>query len=52
MRNCCVATPFKGVRVYVHLVMAMPGSETILEELMCSILGPPATGWSSCKNCG
>lgn len=33
-----VATPFKGVRVYVRSAMGMPGSETSLEELMCRVL--------------
>ncbi|KAK2551997.1 hypothetical protein P5673_027003 [Acropora cervicornis] len=39
MKYCGVATPFKGVRVYVRSAMGMPGSETALEELMCRILG-------------
>ena len=33
MKYCGVATPFKGVRVYVRSAMGMPGSETALEEL-------------------
>ena len=40
MKNCDVATPFKGVRVYVRSAMGMPGSENALEEVMCRILGP------------
>ncbi|XP_067017962.1 uncharacterized protein [Acropora muricata] len=39
MKYCGVATPFKGVRVYVRSAVGMPGSETALEELMCRILG-------------
>ena len=39
MKYCGVATPFKGVRVYVRCAMGMPGSETALEELMCRVLG-------------
>ena len=39
MKYCGVATPFKGVRVYVRYAMGMPGSETALEELMCRVLG-------------
>ena len=39
MRYCGVATPFRGVRVYTRCAMGMPGSETALEELMCSVLG-------------
>ena len=34
MKFCGVATPFRGVRVYVRSAMGMPGSETALEELM------------------
>ena len=40
MKYCGVATPFKGVRVYTRSAMGMPGSETVLEELMCRVLGP------------
>ena len=40
MKYCGVATPFKGVRVYVRSAMGMPGSETALEEVMCRVLGP------------
>jgi len=39
IKYCGVATPFKGVRVYVRASMGMPGSEVALEELMCRILG-------------
>ena len=39
MHYCGVATPFRGVRVYVRCAMGMPGSETALEELMCRVLG-------------
>ena len=39
LKYCGVATPFKGVRVYVRSAMGMPGSETALEELMCRVLG-------------
>ncbi|XP_033749128.1 uncharacterized protein LOC117333788 [Pecten maximus] len=39
MEYCCVATPYKGVRVYVRSAMGMPGSETALEELTCQVLG-------------
>ena len=39
MKYCGVATPFKGVRVYVRSAMAMSGSETALEELMRRVLG-------------
>ena len=36
VKYCGVATPFKGVRVYMHSAM---GSETALEELRCHVLG-------------
>ena len=39
MKYCGVATPFRGIRVYVRCAMGMPGSEAALEELMCRILG-------------
>ena len=39
MKYCGVATPFRGIRVYVRSAMGMPGSETALEELMCRVLG-------------
>ena len=39
MKYCGVATPFKGVRVYVRSGIGMPGSETALEELICRVLG-------------
>ena len=38
MKYCGVVTPFKGVRVYTHCAMEMPGSEKALEELMCRVL--------------
>ena len=38
--KCCgVTTPYKGIRVYTHSAMGMPGSETCLEELMSRVLG-------------
>ena len=39
MKFCGVATPFKGIRVYVRSAMGMPGSESALEEVMCRVLG-------------
>jgi hypothetical protein len=39
MKYCGVATPFRGVRVYTRSAMGMPGSETVLEELLCLCLG-------------
>ena len=39
MKYCGVATPYKGIRVYTRSAMAMPGSETCLEELMSRVLG-------------
>ena len=38
MKYCGVATPVRGVRVYVRSAMGMPGSETAL-ELTCRVLG-------------
>lgn len=38
MKYCGVATPFKGVRVYVLSAMGIPGSGTALEEFMCRVL--------------
>ena len=38
LKYCGVATPFRGVRLYTHCAMGMPGSETALEELMCRVL--------------
>ena len=38
MKYCGVATPYKGVQVYVRSAMGMPGSETALEEVMCRVL--------------
>ena len=39
MKFCGVTTPFKGIRVYTRCAMGMPGSETVLEELISRILG-------------
>ena len=39
LKYCGVATPFRGIRVYTRSAMGMPGSETVLEELMCRVLG-------------
>ena len=39
MKFCGVATPYKGIRVYTRAAMGMPGSETVLEELMSRVLG-------------
>jgi hypothetical protein len=39
MTYCGVVIPFRGVRVYARSAMGMPGSETILEELTCRVLG-------------
>lgn len=39
MKNCGVATPFRGVRVYARSAMGMPDSETALEVLTCRVLG-------------
>ena len=39
LKYCGVVTPFRGVRVYTHCAMGMPGSETALEERMCRVLG-------------
>lgn len=39
MKNCGIATPYRGVRVYTRCARGMPGSETALEELMCRVLG-------------
>ena len=38
-KYCGVVIPFRGVRVYTRCAMGMPGSETVLEELMCRVLG-------------
>jgi len=38
-KYCGVVTPFKGIRIYKRCAMGMPGSESILEELMSRILG-------------
>ena len=39
LKYCGVATPFRGICVYTRSAMGMPGSETALEEMMCSVLG-------------
>ena len=39
MKYCGVVMPLKGVHVYARSAMGMPGSETALGELMCSVLG-------------
>ena len=39
MKYCGVVTPSKGVCVFTHCAMGIPGSETALEELMCRVLG-------------
>ena len=39
MKYCGISTPFKGVRIYTRSAMGMPGSETVLEELMSRVLG-------------
>ena len=39
MKYCGAATPFHGIRLYARSAMGMPGSETLLEELMCRVLG-------------
>ena len=39
MKYCGVLTPFKGVRVYARSAMGIPGSETVLEQLICHVLG-------------
>ena len=49
VKYCGVATPFKGVRVYVRSAMGMPGSETALEELMCRVLLTYYMKGSVCK---
>ena len=38
-KYCGVVTPFRGMRVYLRSAMGMPGSESVLEELMSRILG-------------
>ena len=40
MKYCVVATPFKGVGVYVRSARGMAGLETALKEVMCRVLGP------------
>ena len=39
MKYLATVTPFKGLRVYTTLVMGMPGSSEILQELMSRIFG-------------
>lgn len=39
MKYCGVVNPYRGVRVYTHSAMGMPGPETALEELTCRVLG-------------
>ena len=39
IKFCGIATPYKGIRLYTRCAMAMPGSETALEELMSRVLG-------------
>ena len=36
---CGVVTPFRGMRVYLRCAMGMPGSESVLKELMSRVLG-------------
>ena len=38
IKYCGVATPFKGVRVYVRSAMGMPGSKTALRNLCAEFL--------------
>ncbi len=41
------ATPFKGLRVYSTIVMGMPGSSELLQELLSRVLGDEMTeGWT------
>lgn len=49
LKYCGVATPYRGIRVYVRSAMGMPGSETALEELMCRILGDELVSGSVAK---
>ena len=47
MPYLATVTPFKGIRVYTTLVMGMPGSSEILQELMSRIFGAEMTeGWA------
>ena len=39
LKYCGVATPFRRIRSYIWSAMGMPGSETVLEEMMCCVLG-------------
>ena len=46
MPYLATVTPFKGIRVYTTLVMGMPGSSEILQELLSRIFGGEMTeGW-------
>ena len=46
MPYLATVTPFRGLRVYTTLVMGMPGSSEILQELMSRIFGTEmAQGW-------
>ena len=46
MPYLATVTPYKGLRVYTTIVMGMPGSSEILQELMCRIFGNEMTeGW-------
>ena len=38
MKFCGITTPFNGIGVYTDCAMGMPGSETVLEELMSGVL--------------
>ena len=39
IKYCGIVTPFKGVCVYMHCAMGIPGPETALEKLMCCVVG-------------
>ena len=39
LKYCGVATPSRGIRVYTRSAMGMPGTETVLEEMTCRVLG-------------
>lgn len=39
IKYCGVATPSSNIRVYTRSAVGMPGSMTLLEELMCRVLG-------------
>ena len=38
MKYCGVATPFRGICVYMRCAMGMSGSEVTLEEVMCHVM--------------